>query len=103
MTRIGRPAARWRGSTPIVEADSHPDWRLDPKSALGPSTARKGGDLARLLGVEDNVTEQSENLTLPSGTRKLLDFGPFRRLRGDVEAAWPHDHDHRGFVYRGLL
>ncbi len=65
------------GFNAIVEADSHPDWRLDPKSALGPLTARKGGDLARLLGVEDNVTEQSENLTLPSGTKKLLTSDPF--------------------------
>ncbi len=60
------------GFNAILAADSHPDWRLDPKSALGAPTARKGGDLARLLGVEDNVTEQSEYLTLPFGTKKLL-------------------------------
>jgi alginate O-acetyltransferase complex protein AlgJ len=65
------------GFNAIVAADSHPDWRLDAKSALGPLTARKGGDLARLLGVEDNVTEQSEDLTLPSGTKRLLSSDPF--------------------------
>ena len=65
------------GFNAIVEADSRPNWRLDPKSALGPLTTRKGGDLARLLGAEDHVTERSEDLTLPSGTKKLLTSDPF--------------------------
>ena len=50
----------------IVEADGHPDWRLDPESALGPPTTRRGGDLARMLGVEDGATETVEELRLPS-------------------------------------
>jgi alginate O-acetyltransferase complex protein AlgJ len=53
------------GFNAIVEADSHPDWRIEPSSALGPSTIRKGGDLARMFGVEDRVTEDAETLTLP--------------------------------------
>ncbi len=65
------------GFNAIVELDSHPDWRLDPTSALGPLTARKGGDLARLFGVEDNVTEPSEDLILSYGAKDLLSSDPF--------------------------
>jgi alginate O-acetyltransferase complex protein AlgJ len=50
----------------IVEADGHPDWRLAPGSALAPAAVRKGGDLSRLLGLEDGVTESVEELRLPS-------------------------------------
>src|SRR5580692_3180903 len=41
----------------IVEADGHPDWRLDQTLVLAPLASRKGGDLARMLGVQDNVAE----------------------------------------------
>ena len=41
----------------IVKAESHEDWRIDPASALGPMTLRQGGDLARMLGVGDGVSE----------------------------------------------
>ncbi len=61
----------------IVEADSHPDWRLDPKSSLGPTFARKGGDLARMFGVEDSVTEESRDLDLPAGKKDLLSSDVF--------------------------
>ncbi len=53
----------------IVEADAHPDWRIEPASALGPMTRRNGGDLARMLGVGDTVSEYAEPLTLPYGKR----------------------------------
>ncbi len=33
----------------VVEADAHPDWRIEPAAALGLLTLRKGGDLARML------------------------------------------------------
>lgn len=49
----------------IVEADGHPDWRLAPAAALAPATIRKGGDLARMLGVEDGATERVEKQRLP--------------------------------------
>ncbi len=49
----------------LVEADGHQDWRLAPKSALAPATALKGGDLIRMLGVEDGATESVEELRLP--------------------------------------
>ena len=52
------------GYNAIVEADGHPDWRFDPKSALGPPTIRPGGDLARMLDFDDRATETTEFLTL---------------------------------------
>ncbi|HEY6519312.1 MAG TPA: hypothetical protein VIZ19_08065 [Roseiarcus sp.] len=55
----------------IVKADSHEDWRIDPASALGPMTLRQGGDLARMLGVGDGVSEYAEASTLPSKERPL--------------------------------
>jgi alginate O-acetyltransferase complex protein AlgJ len=55
------------GFNAVVEADSHPDWRLDPTKALGPPEEIKGGDLARLLGEQDEVTETAEPLALPAG------------------------------------
>ena len=54
------------GFNAAVEADSHPDWRVDPAKALGPPVEVKGGDLARLLGDEDDVTETAELLALPA-------------------------------------
>jgi alginate O-acetyltransferase complex protein AlgJ len=53
----------------IVAADSHPDWRIEPAAALGPMTLRDGGDLARMLGVGDTVSEYAETLTLPYGKK----------------------------------
>ncbi len=60
------------GYNAIVEADAHPDWRIEPDSALGPPTVRNGGDLARMLGVADNVTEPVQNLVLPDGKKELI-------------------------------
>jgi alginate O-acetyltransferase complex protein AlgJ len=66
------PRGALAGYDAIVSADGHPDWRADPRSALTPPVARHGGDLARLLGVEDSVTEEAEEFTAPEGTRMLL-------------------------------
>ena len=52
-----------------VEADSHPDWRIEPSAALSPPTLRKGGDLARMFGDSDSVSEYVEDLTLPHGKK----------------------------------
>ncbi len=54
------------GFDAVVEADGHADWRLDPAKAIGPPQERKGGDVARILGVQDEVTEMAETLELPS-------------------------------------
>jgi hypothetical protein len=65
------------GFNAIVEADSHPDWRLDPATSIGRPVARKGGDLARVLGVEDNVSENAAELVLPlAGKAESLSEGP---------------------------
>jgi alginate O-acetyltransferase complex protein AlgJ len=59
----------------IAEADGHPDWRLDPGSSIGPPSERKGGDVARIMGVEDEVTETVRELALPPGG-KSWDLSP---------------------------
>lgn len=69
------PRGALAGFNAIVKADSHPDWRIEPSSALGPLTIRKGGDLARMFGVADRVTESVQELTLPSGKKEPLSSG----------------------------
>jgi alginate O-acetyltransferase complex protein AlgJ len=66
------PRGALAGFNAVVEADSHPDWRIEPSAALGPLTIRKGGDLARMFGVADSVTESVEELTLPDGKKQPL-------------------------------
>jgi hypothetical protein len=86
--RLGGPAyykhdSHWtpRGAlaayNAIVEAEGRADWRLDPAAALAPPSERKGGDLARLLGVQDNVTEEIEELALRASPKKLLTSDPY--------------------------
>ena len=70
----------------IVEADGRPNWRIDPGAALTPLSERKGGDLARLLGVQDSVTEEVEELALPAGSRELMTtdpYGDYVQTRGE--------------------
>src|SRR5574337_260184 len=61
----------------IVAADSHRDWRLDPKRVLGPPEEWKGGDLARLLGVQDSASETVEPFALSSKPKQLLTSDPY--------------------------
>jgi hypothetical protein len=60
----------------IAEADGHPGWTLDPDASIGPPSERKGGDVARIMGVEDEVTETVRELALPSGKVENLEAGP---------------------------
>jgi alginate O-acetyltransferase complex protein AlgJ len=61
------------GFNAVVEADRHPDWRLDPATSLGPPELRRGGDVARILGVQDDVSEEMETFALSqSGTDEAL-------------------------------
>ena len=60
------------GFNASVEADSHPDWRIDPSSVLGPPVVRKGGDMANILGLSDKLSEYTENLKLHYGKRVML-------------------------------
>ncbi|HKN30216.1 MAG TPA: hypothetical protein VJY34_20995 [Roseiarcus sp.] len=61
----------------VVEADGRPDWRLDPATALAAPSLHRGGDLARLLGLQDSVTEEAEELSLPEGEKTLLTADPY--------------------------
>ena len=61
----------------VVEADGRPGWRLDPATALAAPSPHQGGDLARLLGVQDSVTEEAEELALPQGEKTLLTADPY--------------------------
>ena len=75
-TRTGRRAGRIAGFNAVVEADGHPEWRLDPATALGPPEERKGGDVARILGVQDDVSEEAETSpSLRQGTDEALSQG----------------------------
>jgi alginate O-acetyltransferase complex protein AlgJ len=53
------------GFNTMVVAAGHPDWQLDPAAVLGAPAPRVGGDLARMLGVTKDVTEDTEPLILP--------------------------------------
>jgi alginate O-acetyltransferase complex protein AlgJ len=48
----------------IVEADGHREWHIDPEGSLTPLIQRRGGDLARMIGISDYVTEPYQELSL---------------------------------------
>jgi alginate O-acetyltransferase complex protein AlgJ len=73
----------------IVEADDHTDWRIDPASALGPMTLRNGGDLTRMLGVGDTVSEYAEPLTLPYAKKVPESFDPVGAFTETSEKTGP--------------
>lgn len=56
----------------IVAAAGLPDWRIAPAQALSPPWTVTGGDLARMLGLSRDVTDQVRMLTLPAGTERRL-------------------------------
>jgi alginate O-acetyltransferase complex protein AlgJ len=57
----------------IVQADAHPDWKLDPNAVLGARETIVGGDLARLIATAGEVTEVDRPMALPPGKREALD------------------------------
>ena len=59
----------------VAEARSRSDWRLNTGSVLGKPINVNGGDLSRMLGIDDEVSEPVEPLTLPHGRLKLLSGG----------------------------
>jgi hypothetical protein len=70
------PRGALAGFNAMVEADGRPDWRLDPATAMGPLEERKGGDVARILGVQDDVHEQAKSLRLTlEGADETLSSG----------------------------
>jgi alginate O-acetyltransferase complex protein AlgJ len=58
----------------IVNKVGHPDWRLDPTTALTPRTTLHGGDLARMLGLAEDLSEPVHYMTLPAAQKQ--DFEP---------------------------
>jgi alginate O-acetyltransferase complex protein AlgJ len=77
------------GYNAIVKADAHPEWRIEPSAALGPMTLRKGGDLARMLGAGDTVSEQAESIALPHGEKVLQSSDPFGNFIETSDRAGP--------------
>jgi alginate O-acetyltransferase complex protein AlgJ len=70
------PRGALAGFNAIVEADGRPERRLDPATVTGPLEERKGGDVARILGVQDEVREQAKTLRLaPSRTDEAISPG----------------------------
>jgi alginate O-acetyltransferase complex protein AlgJ len=70
------PLGALTGFNAVVEADGRPEWRLDPATAMGQLEELKGGDVARILGVQDDVREQTRALALPfQGTDEALSPG----------------------------
>lgn len=70
------PRGALTGFNAVVEADGRSEWRLDPATAIGQLEERKGGDVARILGVQDDVHEQAEAFRLTvRGTDETLSPG----------------------------
>jgi alginate O-acetyltransferase complex protein AlgJ len=73
----------------IVQADSHPDWKLDTASVLGPPAMIAGGDLARMLGIAADVTEPDQALALPAGERESFAPEPFATYLATSDRSGP--------------
>jgi len=58
----------------IVAAEVRPSWQLDPAAVLSPPVTIVGGDLARMLGIEHDVTESVRILISPRG--RIENFSP---------------------------
>ena len=83
------PRAAIAGLNAIVEADGRPEWRIDADAALAPLSQRQGGDLARMIGVNDDVTEPIQELGLSPVSKVKLTTGafPVYVARGDKQGA----------------
>ena len=64
------------GFNSIAAASGHPDWKIDVRSSLLSPVQRRGGDLARMIGVEDDVTEAIRNVSLSENPQIRLSDGP---------------------------
>ncbi len=72
------PLGALAGFNAVVSADGRPDWRV-PLDEVKPDGIRRGGDLARMLGLGNWLTESEQSLDLPGGfTYKLLHGGDFQ-------------------------
>ncbi len=52
------------GFNSVAEAAGHPDWKIDVDASLLKPISRLGGDLAQMIGVEEDVTEAIQNTSL---------------------------------------
>ena len=81
------PRGALAGFNAVVEADGRPEWRLDPATAMGPLEELRGGDVARILGVQDDVREKTRALALlQEGTDDVLSAG----IMADHMVTTPH-------------
>jgi alginate O-acetyltransferase complex protein AlgJ len=83
------PRAAIAGFNAIAGADDHLEWRIDPNAALSPLSQRQGGDLARMLGVSEDVTEPTQELTLTPVSKVELtagQYGSYIATRGESGA-----------------
>jgi alginate O-acetyltransferase complex protein AlgJ len=71
------PRAAIAGFNAVSEADGHRGWRIDADAALARSSQRKGGDLARMIGVSNDVAEPHQEMALPSVSKVELTTGQF--------------------------
>jgi alginate O-acetyltransferase complex protein AlgJ len=69
------PRAAIASFNAITEADGRPEWRIDPDAALAPLSQRQGGDLARMIGVNDHVTEPIQEIAPPPMSKVTLTTG----------------------------
>ena len=72
-------------------------------AVLGAPETIVGGDLARLLGMADELKETVRLLALPPGKREALDQGKICHGPWHKRSHWTHDHDHRRFIHRRLF
>ncbi len=71
------PRAALAGFNALAEADGRREWRIDADAALAPSTQRQGGDLARMIGVSDDVAESYQEVVLRPVSKVELGTGQF--------------------------
>ena len=60
------------GFNSIVEATGRPEWKLDVNASLLEPMQRRGGDLAQMIGLEEDVTESVQNLSLSPSPEIVL-------------------------------
>jgi alginate O-acetyltransferase complex protein AlgJ len=55
----------------VAEAAGHPDWKRDVDASLRKQIPHLGGDLARMIDVEEDVTEAIQNISLAAGNPEI--------------------------------
>ena len=64
------------GFNSVAEAAGHPDWKLDVDASLLKPIPRLGGDLAQMIGVEEDVTEAIQNISLAANPEFVVQRAP---------------------------